>query len=458
MGASGSKGASGKAGSGAASIESRQIARKANKEDLFTVATYHILAESTLADSAYPYWQKKDRKPKRWQQQLLLELRTLAASVLCLQNVDSDLFQSLLKPDLAQLGYEGEFHKLPGKSTTIGVATFWHTRTFRLLKSHFINLNTVAKDAAKDARVEAKAARLLNGSGSLALVLQLLPDKHSKQHCVCVANTQLCGGDADVQALEAGLLLKELQGYAQHMQEFKDSAGLEETSVGYVVAGHLGGSPKSPQYGLLKNGRLDDKQHKKLSKSPSISAGKGMSAQAQPILAWFSSSFEHKWGALKSAYAAVIGKEPEYTVYTDRVSTCSDYVWYTGENLNANSALHVPDQSAIKPLGGLPNAQYPSDHVPLVFGFRFKKSDAFTSMLPFDQPGGAGRSTEDGAAAEEEDDMAPRDLDDILGFKTPTDATRYDRFGRERERSGIAAGEDLAPEAWKPAVPPRRDY
>jgi hypothetical protein len=44
MGASGSKGASGKAGSGAASIESRQIARKANKEDLFTVATYHILA------------------------------------------------------------------------------------------------------------------------------------------------------------------------------------------------------------------------------------------------------------------------------------------------------------------------------------------------------------------------------------------------------------------------------
>ena len=61
-----------------------------------------------------------------------------------------------------------------------------------------------------------------------------------------------------------------LQGYAQHMQEFKDSAGLEETSVGYVVAGHLGGSPKSPQYGLLKNGRLDDKQHKKLSKSPSV--------------------------------------------------------------------------------------------------------------------------------------------------------------------------------------------
>ena len=45
-----------------------------------------------------------------------------------------------------------------------------------------------------------------------------------------------------------------------------------------------------------------------LPRAAQISAGKGMSAQAQPILAWFSSSFEHKWGALKSAYAAVIGK------------------------------------------------------------------------------------------------------------------------------------------------------
>lgn len=49
------------------------------------------------------------------------------------------------------------------------------------------------------------------------------------------------------------------------------------------------------------------------------------------------------------------------------------------------------------------------------------------------------------------DDLAPRDLDDILGFKMPTDKTRYDRFGRERAASGIAPGQDLAPDAWKAA-------
>lgn len=62
-----------------------------------------------------------------------------------------------------------------------------------------------------------------------------------------------------------------VQAYAGSVQEFKDSAGLEETSVGYVIAGNLGGSPKSPQYGLLKRGVLDDKEQKKLNKCPAVS-------------------------------------------------------------------------------------------------------------------------------------------------------------------------------------------
>jgi len=65
--------------------------------------------------------------------------------------------------------------------------------------------------------------------------------------------------------------------------------------------------------------------------------------------------------------------------------------------------VQVPDASVLAPLQGLPNAKYPSDHVPLVFGFRFKKSEAFTSSLPFDQPAGGATSTagdDDGGAGE----------------------------------------------------------
>lgn len=37
----------------------------------------------------------------------------------------------------------------------------------------------------------------------------------------------------------------------------------------------------------------------------------------------------------------VVGSEPPYTIFTDQVKGVRDYVWYTGDNLNANSALHV---------------------------------------------------------------------------------------------------------------------
>ena len=50
---------------------------------------------------------------------------------------------------------------------------------------------------------------------------------------------------------------------------------------------------------------------------------------------------------------------------------------------------------------GLPSATYPSDHISLVAGFRFKKTDAFTSMLPFDRAAAAA-----GTPAEDEDEVA----------------------------------------------------
>ncbi len=40
--------------------------------------------------------------------------------------------------------------------------------------------------------------------------------------------------------------------------------------MGYLVAGDLGAGPKSPQHGLLKHGRLDDKEDRKLRKCQQV--------------------------------------------------------------------------------------------------------------------------------------------------------------------------------------------
>ncbi len=36
-----------------------------------------------------------------------------------------------------------------------------------------------------------------------------------------------------------------------------------------------------------------------------------------------------------------VAQEPPFTIYTDKTKACQDYVWYSSENLNANTALQV---------------------------------------------------------------------------------------------------------------------
>lgn len=81
------------------------------------------------------------------------------------------------------------------------------------------------------------------------------------------------------------------QAYAEHVQEFKDSAGLKEVSVGYVVAGALGGGPKSPLYGLLKRGALDEKEQKKLAKCSQVRPKR---SRRMEVHGTFSSEEKHK--------------------------------------------------------------------------------------------------------------------------------------------------------------------
>ena len=63
-------------------------------------------------------------------------LQALSASVVCLQEVEGELYDQFLKPEMCKLGYEGSFLRLSKKDAAvkIGVATFFHSCTFRLLK------------------------------------------------------------------------------------------------------------------------------------------------------------------------------------------------------------------------------------------------------------------------------------------------------------------------------------
>jgi len=80
-----------------------------------------------------------------------------------------------------------------------------------------------------------------------------------------------------------------------------------------------------------------------------------------------------KYG-LKSAYKDVLGNEADITTYKIRTnvglaSRCIDYIFYHSACLTPVSVLSIPKQQDFGE-EGLPNAHFPSDHIPLLVNFK----------------------------------------------------------------------------------------
>lgn len=84
----------------------------------------------------------------------------------------------------------------------------------------------------------------------------------------------------------------------------------------------------------------------------------------------------------------------------------------------------------IKPYTALPAAPYPSDHLSLVAGFRFKKTEAFTSIPPFERA-----ATSTGVPVEEEDEESRVPILTILYL--PLEITNAFESGKPRDENDL---------------------
>ena len=82
---------------------------------------------------------------------------------------------------------------------------------------------------------------------------------------------------------------------------------------------------------------------------------------------------ENQYLCMKNAYVSATGNNPEFTTWKIRpdkeVEHTIDFVWYT-PNLSVTGCLKVPERDSV-PANRLPCFQYPSDHLSLVFDFRW---------------------------------------------------------------------------------------
>ena len=337
--------------------------------------TYNILAEIYATQQQYPYcdfWSLGF--DYRWAN-LKREMQMVEGDVFCLQEVQSDHYQSHVMPFFQSIGYDSLYKQKTRDSMgpagkVDGCALFWRSNKFRLETQWSIEFNDLAgRELSRmglNPRSEEGAQylnRLKKDNVAQVVVLEALgpAPKGSKSAAVgalvgtgvkvCVVNTHLYSNKdfPSVKLWQAWQLVQQVEDYAL------------SRNLPLVICGDFNSTPTSAVYDFL-SGQGVHPQHPDLSDNGAASDSRRDRILPDPRL------LTHGLN-LASAYSAVVGAEPAYTNYTENFKGVLDYIWFGGGGggLRPLSTSPVLEENLIKRHGeALPSTQFGSDHVLLL--------------------------------------------------------------------------------------------
>ena len=166
---------------------------------------------------------------------------------------------------------------------------------------------------------------------------------------LCVANTHLSWNPEydDVKLWQTHMLTKELEKF------------ILARSLPLVLCGDFNSDTNSAVYKLLASNRMD---------APSRFTGLTPDELPRDPYSILHSKMSHNV-VLDSAHRTFAGEDPEFTNYTADFVGCLDHAWITTDRLMVKSLLEIPSRHVLTNFSqtALPNPQFPSDHVALVF-------------------------------------------------------------------------------------------
>mmetsp|Transcript_5147 Transcript_5147/g.16836 ORF Transcript_5147/g.16836 Transcript_5147/m.16836 type:complete len:482 (-) Transcript_5147:46-1491(-) len=230
----------------------------------FTLLTWNVLADLYATTEMYTYCEPWALSWNYRRQNLLKEILSYEADILCLQEVQSDHYTEFFAPELQKHGYAGVYKKkttevFTGSSYAIdGCATFFRTDRFALVKKYEVEFNKAALSLSEalGPTEQKKAAlnRLLKDNVALIVVIEALepPEPEAaaasgKRQLICVANTHIHANPElkDVKLWQVHTLLKGLEKIAA------------SADIPMLVAGDFNSTPGSAPHSLLSQGRVD---------------------------------------------------------------------------------------------------------------------------------------------------------------------------------------------------------
>lgn len=342
----------------------------------FTVVSYNILADAYATSDTYSYCPSWALSWPYRRQNLLREIVTYRADIVCLQEVQYDHFEEFFAPELDKHGYHALYKRKTSEvtHTVDGCATFFRRDRFTHVKKYEVEFNKAAQSLTEAVvpTTQKKTAlnRLVKDNVALIAVLEAKFSQQGadttpgKRQLLCVANTHVNVHQElkDVKLWQVHTLLKGLEKIAN------------SADIPMLVCGDFNSTPASAPHALLAMGKVDP-LHPDLAVDPlGILRPHTKLAHQLPLVSAYSSFARGMGPALEQQRRRMdpSTNEPLFTNCTRDFIGTHDYIFYTADSLTVESLLELLDEDSLRKDTALPSPEWSSDHIALLAEFRCK--------------------------------------------------------------------------------------
>ncbi|XP_078470572.1 2',5'-phosphodiesterase 12 [Lampetra planeri] len=343
-----------------------------------------VYAQTEVARTAlFPYCPAYALGLDYRQNLLRKELAAYNADVVCLQEVDKNVFAEGLRPVMEALGMEGMYRMKERQKE--GLATFFRSDRFRLVSRHDVTLAVALQgDPAHGELRQAlqKNPRLFRVLTRLATELQVsvLQSLEDERRRLIVANTHLYWHPkgSHVRLIQGAVALR-------HLELLVSSLALPAPAAPppLLFCGDFNSFPSSGLVQLLTTGHVGA-SHPDWSAS-TVPAEDDDVDGAEETEAGAASSNESDGGddggicgrapvALDLRHELALysaSGEPEFTNFVAGFRGCIDYVLASRAALATEAVVPLPGLDEVQTHTALPSVAHPSDHLALVCDLRF---------------------------------------------------------------------------------------
>ncbi|KAJ2723380.1 Glucose-repressible alcohol dehydrogenase transcriptional effector [Coemansia sp. Benny D115] len=372
---------------------------KEPRPDPISVMSYNVLCPKYATPQMYNYCPAWVLSWENRRESIVSEILDYEPDIICLQEVEASQFDEFFKERLCDLGYEGVFWTKSRARTMSeserrlvdGCATFYKTDKFHLIASHLLEFQQSALSRKDFRKCDDFFNRFMTKDNIVGFAM-LKYKRVESEPTIFVANAHVHWDPefTDVKMVQTAMLTEELamlarkydglppassaaslgDGSESHriqMQQQQQQKQFQKVAV--IICGDFNSKPDSGLYEFLSRGRLD-KDHVDLER-------------LEPYADYKRNGLRHPFG-LKSAYAG-IGELP-LTNYTPTFNGTIDYIWYSVGTLVPTGVLGEIDEEWMSQCVGFPNANIPSDHIPILAEFKWR-----TASNPPNSSGTPGR-------------------------------------------------------------------